>query len=65
MDSVFPMKSTRYVYSLTMVILTFHDMLSDDINMVVPIRSGVFMPKSNNMPKFMDDNSKLFTVFSY
>lgn len=43
---------------------TLHDILVDDMHMVVSIRPSVFMPKSDYMAQFMYDDSELVAVFT-
>lgn len=43
---------------------TPHYMSGDDFNVVIAIRSGVFVPKPNDVTQFVDNNSKLVAVLA-
>ena len=45
-----------------MDILTGHDVLVDDLDVIVSVRSGVFVPKADHVTEFMDDNPELVAV---
>ena len=45
--------------------LTRHDVLVDDLHVVVPIGPRMFVPEANYVAKFMDNNAKLITVLAY
>lgn len=53
----------KRVFSVPLL-LTTHNIFSDNINMVISIRPGVFMPKTYYMPQFVNNDSKFITVFS-
>jgi hypothetical protein len=43
--------------------LTGHDVRVNYFDVLIPIGSGMFMPESNNMTQFMDDDAELVAVF--
>lgn len=49
---------------IEIVLLTNHNIFSNDYNMVIPIRSCMFMPKTNSMAQFMNNDSKFVTILS-
>lgn len=44
--------------------LTVHNIFSDDVDMLISVWSSVFMPETDNMSQFVDDNAELVAVFS-
>lgn len=43
---------------------TCHYIVSDDLHVIVPIGSGVLVPKPNYMSQFMHDDSEFVAIFS-
>ena len=41
-----------------------HNVLADDLHVVIPIGTSVFMPESNHVTQFMNNDSELITVLS-
>lgn len=44
--------------------LTSHDVLVDDLNMVIAIGSRVFVPEAHHVPQFMNHDSELVAVLA-
>lgn len=44
-------------------LLTAHDVVANDLYVSISIRPGVFVPEANDMAQFMNDYTKLVTVF--
>lgn len=45
------------------MVLTTHDILPDDIDVVISIRTGVFVPEPNHVSQFVHHNAKLVAIF--
>ena len=45
-------------------LLTNHDIFTENGDPVVSVWPGMFVPKSHGVPEFMDNNTKLVTIFA-
>jgi hypothetical protein len=44
--------------------LTWHNIFTDDVNVVVPVRTRVLMPEANGVPELVDDDTEFIAIFS-
>lgn len=43
---------------------TGHDIFTDYVNMIVSIRSGMFVPESNDVTQLVDDDTELIAILA-
>ena len=44
--------------------LTLHDVLVDDLDVIIAVRPSVLMPEPHHMAQFVNHNAKFVTVFA-